>query len=231
MPLDIAKLKKALEGRDDGDELVEHVLNAVEEEKNNGIEARRKANNEAKNLRVFKKAFEGLGFKQDEHDLEEFVQSLGKSSNQQDSSEITKLRKSLEKLQEQFVEKEREASDLKDKSRKAKIQNELMKAIGDKIYGPNFVINDLINSGKVAIDDDNEDTILFLEGDSRIPFEKGVKTFLEKNQDLVKNIQRPGANSTSGSVNRSKYSLSDIDNLSVDDIIANKQDVLASLKT
>lgn len=235
MPLDLAKLKAALKDAEGSEEIIENVLSAVEEEKERGIELKRKSDREAKGLRAYKKALETIGFKPDEHDLDDFLTDLTEakerlsSGDVTDKSELTKVMKSLEKLQKQFDEKDAEARELRDKGRKATIRSKLQSAIGDKIYGPTYVINDLITNGKVGLNESDE--VVWIDGDDEVGFDEGLKSFMTTNADIVKNTQRPGGGSAGGGGNKSaKYSLDDFDKMSPEEIIANKEDVLSSLK-
>lgn len=238
MPLDLALLKKALKDVEDSEAVLENVLNSIEEEKEKGIESKRKADREAKNLRTAKinleNALKEVGYNPDEHDPLEFLSDLKEakekvaSGDVTNKSELAKVMKQLSDLQKKFEEKDKEANELKDRTRKGTIKDHLAKAIGEKVYGSQFVINNLINDGVVGLNDNDE--VVFIDGDDEVEFDKGIKTFLEKNPDIVRNSQRPGGGSSGGGPSKAKFSSSDLDGMSVQEIIANKDEVLSSLK-
>jgi len=178
----IAKLKDAKL-----DTLVDPVVELVEQEKQRGIQATNKKNSENKNLRKYKTAFDALGYDH-ESDLDDFTSSLlekidsdkGGSGNEKTIKTLTQR---VEKIQQELqVER--------GKAKQAKLSGALQEALGSKIHGSKYVISNLISEGKVDLDDNN--SIVFKNGDDIQPFNDGLKSFLEENKDIVKADQKDG---------------------------------------
>ena len=189
--------------------VVDEINSSVKTEKEKGVKAVNKRNDENKGLRPFKKAFvEELGFDPDEGDLSDFVSDLkskikngenGKKA-QGDLAELTskfsKLEGSFNKLQGDFKKKDQEAADYKSRSERATIISRLSKDLEDRIYGADEQIKVLIADGKVGLN--SEGKPVFKDGDDEIEYQKGLDAFLESRKDIAKNTQKPGSGSGGG---------------------------------
>jgi hypothetical protein len=207
-------VKKALEASQGGAQLFEFVTGEIEKlktavdgEKQKGISEVNKRNKEAEGLRKFKKAFESLGFSSDENDLDSFVSELSETlkggaqgGNAKESPEYKELQKTVSKLQKSFetvntqLETEKKSAQaLKQKAQSATIKQALLKDLSSKVYGADIVADNLISAGKIRLDEGDGETIVFIEGDAAIPYDKGLQKFLELRKDLIKNSQSGGA--------------------------------------
>jgi hypothetical protein len=195
----------------------------VDAEKQKGISSKQKANQEAESLRKYKKAFEdNFGFKPEEDDLDTFTQDLsdtlkavksGKSGDEvkltpefkEVQKQLTKLTKDFQKTTQELDAERKVANDLKAKTNQNVIRTKLMDAFKNekgesKIYAQDIVVDNLITSGQVKLDDDGT-SIVFVKGNDTVEFEDGVKNFLETRKDLIRNNQAGGSGS-SGSNNQ-----------------------------
>lgn len=205
MPKTLDEVRSFLEKQPDGKDYIEAIVTSVESEKQRGIQESQKSNKEAQNLRKYKIALEGLGYNAEEHQLEDFITTLKTSKEEATESKKTKttlesISKDFENLKKNFdtsqleLAKERKlAQDLKQKTITSKLKETLTTKLGQTIYGADLIIDSLITSGKVAVDE-NENPI-FKDGDKSVSIDDGVKQFLEARPDLVKNNQKPGASS------------------------------------
>lgn len=189
----------------------------VETEKQKGISAKNKVNQEAENLRKYKIALEeNFGFNPEEDDLETFTKDLsdtiksiksGKTGDEVKlSPEFKEMQKQLNKLTKEFqkttgeLETERkEKLELKTKTVQNTIRAKLLEAFKDekgesKIYAPDIVTENLITSGKVKMDEESN-AIVFVNGSDTVDFEDGIKGFLETRKDLIRNKQVGGSGS------------------------------------
>lgn len=178
------------------------VVAAIESEKTKGIDESRKKGNEIKkhltDLNKLKDTLKELELDPD-GDLSEQISSLKTKINSgATSDEVTKQIKSLQKQVEtltgNLTEKERIAQEKSAKLARQTLTNALTKALGEKVYASEHVIANLIHSGKVKLGDD-EETVLFVDGESELEFSKGVESFLKGNPGIVKNSQNPGGGS------------------------------------
>lgn len=200
--MDFSGFKSALEALPDGkgEELINFHLSTVESEKQRGITEVNKRNKEAEGLRKFKQAFEQLGYDMDT-DLTEFTNNLKTTSETASQSEVTvqdlqtqiqKLSKDFQKAQSDLTTERQTAQDLKNRAKREKIRSSLLDALKDKVYGHDYLSNDLINSGKVDLTED--DKVVFKgDNDTVIMFEDGIKKLLESRPDIVKNTQHSGS--------------------------------------
>lgn len=205
MPKTLEETRAFLEKQEGGAEYVEAIVSSIEAEKQRGILESQKSNKEAQNLRKFKIALEGLGFNQEEHQLEDFITTLKTSKEEASESKKTKttlesISKDFENLKKNFdasqleLAKERKlAQELKQKNINSKLKEVLSLKLGQTIYGADLIIDSLITTGKVSVDE-NENPI-FKDGEKIITIDDGVKQFIEARPDLVKNKQNPGASS------------------------------------
>ncbi len=102
LSITLEQFKAALEGLENGSELLEFFVSSVNSEKERGIAERRAANKEAQNLRKFKLALEKLGFDREETELDTYIEGLlGKLDDK--AGPTSELQKQLQKLQREFA--------------------------------------------------------------------------------------------------------------------------------
>jgi len=181
--MELEEIKSVLE-TDGKADLFEKIVAVVEAEKAKGIDISRKKNQENASLRRYKQAIDQLGYT-DDMDIAEFVGSI---SNKKSSDSLT-----LKSLQTQITELKNERDTYAKKAAHSGIRSKLQEALNDKVYGADLLISNLINDGKVVLENDqimykkDEDTVLGLED--------GIKHILETRKDLLKNNQNAGAGS------------------------------------
>jgi len=214
---------KVLEGQENGSDLVGVVNSAIEAERNKGLEARTKANNEAKNLRDRLKATEPLskalgvlGFdpEADDADPLEFADTIqatidkAKKGELPDGYDITKhpdyrkLQRDAQKAAEQLNEVTTERDGLLTERNRGKIRNALNKALRDEngnevLYATGAVIDNLILTNRVGLSECGE--VVFASNDGEeIDFDTGLRAVLDENKSALRNPQRPGGGSGGG---------------------------------
>jgi hypothetical protein len=205
MPKTFDEVKSFLEKTPEGKDYLEAVISTVEAERQKGVLESQKTNKEAQNLRKYKIAFEGLGYNPEEHQLEDFISSLKSEKETASKAKETKvtldsiskdfndLKANFEKTQAELAKERKQAQELKDKATKSKMKEVLTSKLGNEIYGADLIIESLIAGGKVGIDEN--ENVLFKEGDTTLDLDTGVKKFLESRPDIKKNNQHPGADS------------------------------------
>lgn len=215
-------VKTALEKLDNGSSLYEVVVSSIsaeksradtekkraDTEKQRGMDEISKKNREAESLRKFKQGFESIGFDaEDNAELDDFVADIQeklKGGSGDGNNDITKhpqfreLQKQMKGVQRAFesqkteLETERkEKADTKRKMQVSTMRSGLLEALGEKVYGPDLLVDNLITSGKVKLDDDDK-TILFVNGEDTVDFKDGIEKLLEDRKDIVKNTQQSG---------------------------------------
>lgn len=179
--MDLEVIKTELEALKKAD-LYEGVLELVESERTKGIEASRKKNSENQALRKYKTGLEQLGYT--DGDVDEFVNSLAnKRSGSNNDLTLKSLKNEIDNLK-------KERDNAVNAAKSGTIKTELSKALGDKVYGADLLIQSLISDGKVDL---ASDKVVFKNGDDIQSLEDGVRHILETRKDLVKNTQAPGA--------------------------------------
>ena len=239
MPIqNLDEFKSAVKDLEGFEDLITFHLESVEAEKTRGISEKRRANDEAKGLRSYKKAFTVLGLEQDA-DLDEFLDALqdkleaAKDIDPKAASEMEqqfrKLKRDFEKSQTQLTESNEKATRIKRESDHRTLTSKITDSIRDKVYGPDLVADNLISNGKVALEDDG--TVSWIEGEERGSFDDGIKSYIDSRPDIVKNGQRGGAGSTPGSgagAGTKTLSYEQIEGMSKDEIKANLSDIKKS---
>lgn len=203
-------LEKAKKDNPDLDysHIVDAINSASKVEKDKGIRETNKRNEENKKLRKFKKVLEDdLGFDPDT-ELDDFVSGIKDKVKKSDNghkatgeladltTKFNSMSKDFSKMQKSNKEKDEENKKLASKARGQTMQADLSKALGGKIYGADDAIYRLINDGRVGLAENGK--TVFKDGDSEVDFDDGVKSFLEKNKDIVKSKQNGGGGSTPG---------------------------------
>jgi len=205
MPKSFDEVKSFLEKTPEGKEYLEAVVSTVEAEKQKGVLESQKGNKENQNLRKYKIGLESLGFNPEETELETFLTTLKtsketaakgkevKTTLDSLTNDFNNLKTNFEKTQKELADERKAAQLLKDKAQKSKIKEVLTSKLGNEIYGADLIIESLISAGKVGIDEN--ENVLFIEGDTKLDLEAGIKKFLESRPDIKKNNQQPGADS------------------------------------
>ncbi|MBD3387598.1 MAG: hypothetical protein GF414_01530 [Candidatus Altiarchaeales archaeon] len=236
MPFEtLEELKEALKDHDSLNDIVDFLTKSVEAEKQTGIQSRNKANQEAQSLRRWKKSLEEAGYEGDPEGIAEWLESKATpqdgdgSSDSKTNAEIAKLRREFEKQKKELEEERAGAQKIKAESDKRAIKSALQDALG-KMSGHQYVIDSLILGGKVKLTEDEE--VVFVDGENEVDFQSGVKGILESNPDLLPNTQAPGARSKTRPQQASPhFTSSQLKNMSAEEIAANMDNVLDSLKT
>ena len=196
------ELKAALTKIEGGDALYEAVSNLVTAERTRGIEESSKANREAKNLRKFKKALEAAGIAGDDEDEEALSAKIKDISMRAKTAEEAgkgkqKATEELSEWQKKAMQTEEQLGklmkDLEEKDRKIKtstIRQTLDQLLGEKVYGKQNTITAWIAEGRVQFEDEK---VIFIEGDKKLPVEDGVKFAMENGLVDLKVTQNPGA--------------------------------------
>lgn len=202
--MDFAEFRKMLEALPEGkgEELINFHMSQVDSERQRGIAETSKRNKENESLRKFKLAFENLGY-QPEQDLTEFTMNLKSEKEQVQTKDVTlkdlqsqfqKLNTDFQKTQSELTTERLAATELKSKAKREKIRGSMVETLRDRVYAHDLLINDLIGSGKVDLDE-TEKVVFVKEDQTMIPMEDGIKQLLESRPDIVKNAQKPGASS------------------------------------
>ena len=227
-------LKNAVKDLDIGEDIVSFFVEAVEGEKNRGISERRKANDEARGLRQYKKALENLGYTKDES-LEDFIDTISdKLSGAADNEgkgelekELKKLRRDFEATQKQLNDERENAQRIKQDSDRKTLNSKIREMLRDKVYGEDLVAENLISNGRVALEDDG--SVVWIDGDDRKDVGDGLMSYIESRPDIVKNGQRGGAGSNPGEKRTGAYSMEKLSGMSKDDVKANLAEIKESL--
>ncbi len=183
----VEELKAMLSGETlDVDGIVEAYVGAVEEEKQKGIKFYKDKDNEVLKYKSLVK--------------EQEAKSTTSTTDAQ--LQINTLTEKVEGLMASLTS-EREAKSAIEKKAKTKtLEAELIGKIGDKFYGSQYMIKDLINSGTVDIND--EGTPYFKDGDNVVTLDKGIELLKERNKDMLKITQVSGSGDAGGKTDSTK---------------------------
>ena len=206
------------------------VTSAIDSEKSRGIDETRKKSQSVQKymteLNRLKDIIRNSGLDPDE-DIEEQITSLKDGLREKPKSDLERqvltLTKQVKFLTDGMVEKTKEAETEKGKYRNTKLTQVLGSSIGEKIHATDFVIRGLIRDGKVKLDED--ENVVWVEGENEIEFGKGVDTFLKANNTIVKTQQTPGTGSSPGTGRSAKtMARAEFDNLGPADKISYMKD-------
>jgi len=235
------ELKAALSQSPQAAEIIEYVndlqIKSAEQIEQIGslLGKSRRANSEAVTLKALKKKLTEFGYEGE--DPEEFAEWFEKQKataapapdTNLPNPEIEKLRREFKKAQEALAEKTAEASKVKMVSDSRAIKAKLTEALRDKIFGHDLLAETLIAQGKVKLAED--ETVVFVNGEDEIDFDKGIKKVIESRPDLQKNTQAGGAKSSNRqTAARPVYTLDQIRSMSSDEMDAHMEEVTASMK-
>jgi hypothetical protein len=184
------ELKAALEAAGKG-ELVDNALALIDAEKQKGISATNKKNQENAKLRAFKNAAESLGYT--EGDVDEWAAGLitkvNKETTSNNSPTVKALNDQLASLKSALDNEKKARTEAESRAKNKSISAKLSEVLADKVYGHDLLIKSLISDGKVDLDGEN---VVFVNGDDRIDFNNGLKSLLESRKDIAKTVQNPG---------------------------------------
>lgn len=163
-----------------------------------GKDASRKANSEAKNVRDrLKKVLGALELDEDD-DLDtkiEELKTLKKPETKEKLSEYEKLFKEVTKLKKDFAEKVESEKKAVEKTQAIMKRSKLIDGLSKKdVHDPEMVADVLV--GKMRVKED--DTVVFLDGETEVEVDAGISSFLKGKDYLVKNVQSPGAGTFAG---------------------------------
>lgn len=157
------------------------VINSmIEAEKEKGITTYRKKNKESIK---YKNIIRDLGYNPDDYSsYDEFKETVLDKMNKAETSmtEIEKLNQKIATLTEAYEEERKIRTQKEQESQKIKIQNKLKEALSPKLYGADYLIENLLNKGEFVIEDDN---IVSKDG---LPFDAKIEKIIESNKDNLK---------------------------------------------
>jgi len=194
----------------------ETIEGAINAEKTKGIESYQKKDRE---VLKYKQALKAIGYDKDTEDgVDGFVQSLKGKLGTTESSQLTiaELSNKLTELTEAYNNDKLKLQQTQEQADLGLITTELTKALGERFNGSSAIMDGLIGRKRVKVVDGK---VAFVNGESVIPFEAGVKTLEEEYKDLLKNQQRPGVNTTP-SQKPTTLGAKDINSMSADDGLA-----------
>lgn len=213
---ELKKMLESAEGLAEKESIIEGILELVNAEKEKGVSSYKKKDQETLKL---KNAIKELGFNPDEDgDIDNFIQKQKSKKTETESVKLSnaQLAEKLANIEEQMNAERSRAANMQKKAEREKINSKLTSTIGEKIFGSKYVIESLINNGKVKVIDDD---VVFVNGDDVVPFDTGIRNVLEENKDMLKLSQKSG----SQSVKTDGTATSDMDfkNMSVAELKAN----------
>lgn len=223
-------LKTAVKDIENGEDIISFYVESVESEKNRGISEKRRANDEAKGLRIYKKAFETLGYESD-GDLDDFVMDIQdkvevSKSASESTEKSSEMEKQLKKLRRDFEKSQKELNTEREKAQKIKIESDrrtlsskLTKMLEDKVYGADLLADNLIMNSRVSLEDDG--TVSWINGDEKGDIDAGINNYLDSRPDLMRNKQKGGAGSSQSTEKTGKLTLADIDTMTPEQIKQN----------
>jgi hypothetical protein len=178
------------------------VTDAINAEKQRGIDASRKKGDDVKKfMTLANKLRDSLrSFDIDpDGDIDAQIAAVkdkataSRSQADAGNEQINSLKKEMAKILQKLEAAEVEKTAAHRKYQTSKISESLSKAFGDSIYGVDLAIEGLISKGAVKMSDD--DKVIFVNGDEELDIEAGVEAYKKARPDLVKNSQRPGPGS------------------------------------
>lgn len=209
---------------DGKDTLIEEIVGVVEAEKTKGIESYRRKDQE---VLKFKNALKELGYDSEKYaDVSEFIGTVKKKDESLTKKELTisELNNKLLDLETKWSAERESAKQIAEKANRNKMLAELTSNIGDKLKGSKYIIESLINNGRVTV---VEDRVAFKDGESIVDFNTGIQKVLEENKDLLIVSQKTG--SESKKVDSKVEDLGDLSKMSVAEVRANIDAVRSKL--
>jgi hypothetical protein len=199
-------IKKALEGHQKAEDILKLVeAHAGEVAKTEGekaaIEAKRKANSEAKNIRErFKKTWEDFEIDPDADDFEDKITALkdalkkAKDGGGRNEGELKTLMARIEKAEKKAADAEAREKEAKARARRKDAESAIITALTEKkAIKPQILLNSIMPNIKIA---ESEDAAhIYKVGDDEFSIQDGIAKFLEANPEFIANATRPGGDS------------------------------------
>lgn len=208
-------VKSALLAQENGEQLYEAVTGAIAAEKERGIQSTKKVKSEIDGLKKYKSAVNDLGF-DGTVELTDFVSGLsGKMKGaEKDTSELSQLRTTVNTLQSRFDDSQKKLSESEEKRRSSMIMGKLMSDFKGKVFSEQANAKVLLSEGHVTLNDADE--VVWNTADGQVSYDDGLKSFLDKNPDIVRNSQNGGGGSkpSNGNANSKTMALSEFNKLS-----------------
>lgn len=182
-----------------------------------------KTRNEAATSRINKnKVLDALGLRDDENSLAGLTATLTAlkqfGTPEGLGKELNALQEQVKELAGKYEESEKKAALEKEKRIAEAIESQLLTALTEnKAVSPKNFIKLL--KDEVTVKENGE--FLFKSGGKEVAIADGVKNWLNENKWAVKNTIPKGANSNGGADGGKKYSMSELQNMSRDEINAN----------
>lgn len=175
---------------------------AIENEKTIGINKYNKKDGETLKLKSNLKA---LGYDPEKFStIEAFIDSRKAIDKKVTTGEQT-IASLTERLDLNDAERESEKAERKAEqieatkvakvAKDAKLTTELTKGVGDKFFGSDYMIKDLVREEKVDFVDGK---VVFKDGEKTVAFDDGVKSLMESNKDSLKSKQIGGSGDRGG---------------------------------
>lgn len=195
MPKTLDEIKAALEAAK-LESLFDDIVQNVEAERQRGISEKRKANKEVEALKKYKAVVDALELDPDDAEAVPAIKEklAGKTAP---DGQVEKLLKEMAKLKQTVLEAETKAQQSDARRKTMVIKAKLESALAEKLHAHDLVAKDLIESGRVKLLDD-ERTVVFVDNDDEIDFDKGLASVLDERKILVKNTQKPGTGTPPG---------------------------------
>jgi hypothetical protein len=185
------------------------VLAAIEAEKQRGIEETKRKGAENAKLRRenegFKTAIKNT-FEFDVTNVDELPTVLSKFKTQTVNNSDFVPKKDFEFLKNQIAEEKALREAANKEIRNGKIAEKLNKIIGESFHAADYLIRDMISSGKVRLTESGD--VAYVEGDEEVEITKGIEKLKKARPDLVKNTSRPGSGGAGGGKDKSKKEIS-----------------------
>lgn len=201
---------------DGKDSIIDEIVGAIEAEKQKGIESYRRKDQE---VLKYKNTLKELGWDSEKYsDVTDFISNIKKKDEVVSKKDLTisELNNKIVDLESKWTAEREIAKQTAEKANRNKMLAELTTAMGDKLRGSKYIIESLINNGRVTI---VEDKVAFKDGDSTLDFNSGINKVLDENKDLLIVNQKTG--SESKKIDSKVDDLGDLSKMSVAEVRAN----------
>lgn len=225
------EFKKALEGLENGNDLLSYHNSMVEAERTKGKEITHKNNQENQKLRKYKTYLEKMGY-EDDMPLEKLKEAI--SSNIEANDKIQELTSQVEGLTSQLQEsQDRLNAEMEQRQRieKDSINSTIRSLLYpklDKFNGADLLIDSLFANDNLGLDE-KRNLVFKVDGKSK-DVDEGLKWLSDKHADLLKNMQKGGSGSNpGGTAGKPKYTMEQIKAMTPEQAAADMAEVNASL--
>jgi len=178
------------------------VKEALEAEKQHGIEESRKKGQDVKKFMTqanrYKDLLKTIELDPDAEDIQDQLVtkvSSGKAKTSELDKQLSEMQKQIKSLKQVAEDNAKIAQEKTQRYQRAKLTEVLKSQIGDKIYAADQVIKNMILEGTVKLADDDE-TVSYVQDGEEVNLKKGLDSFLKANPSIVKNTQTPGSGSS-----------------------------------